>query len=196
MAVTLEQTERLREKSGASYTDCKEALERSGGDLLEALLDLERQGKSRTAGQGGSFTTQPGAANPSPGGGALAAAPAGAQAGSGRKRTDWGAALRRAWETFLNLFRHASANRLEVWRKEALFTSVPVAVVIILTVAVPWITLPLILVGLFIGCRYRFAGPDLGKEAVNDLMDNVSATVDDMVDQVKAEFRKHTAAKK
>ena len=192
MAVTLEQAEKLRERSGASYSDCKEALEQTGGNLLEALLYLERTGRSSTAPRGGYFTTQPGAANPSPAETALVgAAPTGGSRAEGDKRqTDWRRALHTVWETFLNLFRHASANHLEVWRDGKMMTTVPVVIVLILAVVAFWITIPLILVGLFMGCRYHFSGPDLGKEAVNDLMDNVSATVDDMVDQVKREFNK------
>ena len=75
-------------------------------------------------------------------------------------------------------------------------TSLPVAVVIILAVVAFWITLPLLLVGLFLGCRYRFAGPELGRESVNEVMDGVGATVDDMVDRVKDEVRRHTESKK
>ena len=75
-------------------------------------------------------------------------------------------------------------------------TSLPVAVVIILAVVAFWITLSLLIIGLFLGCRYRFSGPELGRESVNEVMDGVGATVDDMVDRVKDEVRKHTESKK
>jgi hypothetical protein len=41
----IEMVERLHEKAGISYTDAKDALERSGWDMLEALVLLEREGK-------------------------------------------------------------------------------------------------------------------------------------------------------
>ena len=58
MAVTMEQVERLREKSGATYEACRDALERTDGNLLDAIILLERAGRSRTA--GATFTTKPG----------------------------------------------------------------------------------------------------------------------------------------
>lgn len=41
----IEMVERLHEKANISYTDAKDALERSGWDMLEALVLLEREGK-------------------------------------------------------------------------------------------------------------------------------------------------------
>lgn len=196
MSVTLEQVEKLRERSGASYTDCKEALDRSGGDLLEALLDLERQGKSSTGKASGFYTTQPGASNPPPGNGngngCLVTAPPAA----GKSAPSWEKVLRSFWEAFLNIFRHASANRLEIWRKGVLFSSVPVAVLILLAVAAFWITLPLVAVGLFLGCRYRFSGPDVNWEPANDMLDSVSDGVADLLDRIKAAEAKKRTGKK
>ena len=40
-----EMVERLHEKANISYADAKDALERSGWDMLEALVLLEREGK-------------------------------------------------------------------------------------------------------------------------------------------------------
>ena len=44
MEITLELVERLREKAPVSYTLAKEALEYSGGNLLDALIYLEEKG--------------------------------------------------------------------------------------------------------------------------------------------------------
>ena len=44
MDITLEQVERLREKADVSYAQAKEALEYSGGNLLDALIYLEERG--------------------------------------------------------------------------------------------------------------------------------------------------------
>ena len=40
MEITLEQVERLREKADVSYGQAKQALEYSGGNLLDALIYL------------------------------------------------------------------------------------------------------------------------------------------------------------
>ena len=44
MEFTLEQVEKLREKANVSYALAKQALEYSGGNLLDALIYLEEKG--------------------------------------------------------------------------------------------------------------------------------------------------------
>lgn len=193
MAVTLEQVEKLREKANVSYEEAKAVLERNNGDLLEALIELERRGKSDTAAQGGFYTTQ------SPGGpeteSLLPPVPVqGGKSKGGAKyayshtktaNTDgFGAAIR-------DLFQRSLVNQVEVWRNGSMMTTIPILVLILLTVFFFWVTIPLAIVGLFMGCRYRFSGPDLGRESVNKVMDSVSATVEDVKENVKNEFNKN-----
>ena len=187
MAVSLEQVERLREKADISYEEAKTLLEQTGGDLLEALILLERQGRVERPG-GGFYTTRPqGEERPLSG-------PLGVGDYWRRTRTDttkmsWRDRLREVWDTLVNVLRHSTENQFEVWRRGELMTSIPVLILIILVIVAFWISLPLLVVGLIIGCRYRFSGPDLGKENINNAMNTVSETVDDMVDSVKQELR-------
>ena len=44
MEITLEMVERLKNKADVSYKQAKEALEYSGGNLLDALIYLEEKG--------------------------------------------------------------------------------------------------------------------------------------------------------
>lgn len=184
MAVTMEQVERLREKSGATYETCRDALERTGGNLLEAIILLEREGHSCTA--GATFTTRPGekAAEAA----RLVLSPESARSGRDRKRSDWRDGAAEVWEAAKNLLRHATVNQFEVWRRGEMMTSMPVLILVLLFVLVFWITVPLLIIGLFLGCRYRFVGPDLGKASVNNVMDSMSDTVDGMVEEVRREF--------
>lgn len=193
MAVTLEQVEKLREKANVSYEEAKAVLERNNGDLLEALIELERRGKSDTAAQGGFYTTQsPGGPETEP---LLPPVPVQGGKSKGGARyayshdktasTDgFGAAIR-------DLFQRSLVNQVEVWRNGSMMTTIPILVLILLTVFFFWVTIPLAIVGLFMGCRYRFSGPDLGRESVNKVMDSVSATVEDVKENVKNEFNKN-----
>jgi hypothetical protein len=52
----LEKAEKLREKTGVSYTEAKEALDNSDGSLLDALVYLEKQGKVETPPGGGFYS--------------------------------------------------------------------------------------------------------------------------------------------
>ncbi|MBU3093601.1 DUF4342 domain-containing protein [Clostridium sp. CM028] len=45
MSINLEQIDELRKRANVSYEDAKNALEQSAGDLIEALVYLEKQNK-------------------------------------------------------------------------------------------------------------------------------------------------------
>lgn len=215
MAITLEQVEKLREKSGLSYAQAKELLEQTGGDLLEALIQLERQGVL----QGGSacYTTRPaGAEAPPPGassteGGSSDERPWGRARGlvlppEGRRTRDgqgpgtdgahsgFKEQLRQLLAAGLDLLRYATVNQFQVWRNGEMMTSMPVLILILLVVAAFYISLPLLVVGLFFGYKYCFAGPDVENNKVGETMERMSNAVHSMVEQVKDEF--HQAARR
>lgn len=196
MAVTLDQVEKLREKAeGLTYEEAKALLEQTGGDLLDALILLERQG--RTAPGGGYFTTRPGG---EPEDGGTAAPPdyrgrphADAKAPHAHAWSfdtkDWKEWLHDVWNAFVSIIRHSTVNQFEVWRKGQVMTSIPLLILIILIIVAPWVSIPMLLIGLICGCRFRFSGPDLGKDSINDVIGSVSETVDGVVDQVKKGFQ-------
>lgn len=45
MSISLEKIDLLKERANVSYTEAKEALERTNGDLVEALILLEKESK-------------------------------------------------------------------------------------------------------------------------------------------------------
>ena len=56
MDITLEQVEKVRSCTGASYEEAKAALEAAGGNVLDAVILLEQQGK--TGPTGGDYSTR------------------------------------------------------------------------------------------------------------------------------------------
>ena len=175
MAITLEQVEQLQAKADVSYTDARAALEQSDGDLLGALIWLDQRGKLRTE-KGGFYSTD----------------------GSGKGEETEEVLLpirterrreRRSVHDLLRLFwKLLTENELEIWRKGKAISSVPIIILIVLMVLGFWVVIPALIVGLFLGCKYTFAGPNLGREDLNEIMDTVS----DAADQIKAEFQKHS----
>jgi len=197
MAVTLEQVERLREKADISYEQARQVLEQTGGDLLEALILLERQGCLRTGSESAYFTTRPaGAADqqaappPPKGGGRRRSLIPAVQERSGRKegRPGFWAQLRELLAAGLDLLRHATVNQFQVWRQGEIMTSMPVLILILLVVVAFWVSVPLLLLGLIFGCKYTFAGPDLDDNQVGETVNHVAHTIGDVVEQVKDEL--------
>lgn len=211
MAVTLEQVEKLREKSGLSYEQAKHLLEQTGGDLLEALILLERQGV--LSGGSAYYTTRPGGTESSEAASAedsgstgrprvwgltLPSQSRGQRDGQGSRADSappgWKEQLRQLLAAGLDLLRHATVNQFQVWRNGEMTTSMPVLILVLLVVAAFWISVPLLVVGLFFGYQYHFAGPDVDGSKVGETMGRVSSAVHGMVEQVKDEF--HRAARR
>jgi len=63
-----------------------------------------------------------------------------------------------------------NAHRFEVRRNDEVIVSVPLTVLALLLILAFWVVVPLIIIGLFFGCRYFFRGPDLEKTGVNKVM--------------------------
>ena len=191
MEITLENVEKIRERAGVSYEEAKAALVANNGDVLETLIYLERQGKSPTADKGGFYSTKSGAASEDPCD--LVLMPQKGKGHGKNQKDTWGKvwvwSFDDVWQAFRDVLRRSISNQFEVWRADRLITSMPVLVLILLVVPFFWCTLPLLIVGLFFGFHYRFRGPDLGKDAVNKVMDSVSATLEDVTENIKKEFR-------
>jgi len=168
---TLEQVEKLRTMANVSYDEAKAALDAANGDLLEAIIYLEKQGKV-TAPTGGGYYSS----------GKTADAYAGAN-----KETCWEKQTKNCHggETFISLMkkfgrfclkmiRKGNVNSFEVLKGEESKASAPVTAFVLLLIFIPWITIPLLIIGLFFGFRYRFHGPDLGCNTVNDAMNSAA----------------------
>lgn len=184
---TLEQVEKLRERANVSYDEAKAALDACDGDMLDALIYLEKQGRVSTPGEGdGYYSSEKTAGEGSKDMQATATGGKGYSGGSaaGKRFTD---VLKDIGRFLLKLIRKGNENYFEAYKDNDNKISLPVTVLVVLLVFMFWVTLPLLVIGLFFGFRYRFRGPDLGKQAVNDVMDSAADTVDSVKKSINEE---------
>lgn len=179
MAGEFEQVEKLREKTHVTYEQARDVLAEANGDLLEALILLERRGQTDAVTEGGFYSTK----NERKG-----EAPLPMTVPQGKKRTQEGRQRRRA--AAQGFFQRLTENHLEVWQGEQKQASIPLIVLAILTIFFPWITIPLAIVALVFGRRFRLSGPDMNREAVTKTMDTVNNAVTDVRESVLAELQK------
>ena len=172
----LEKVEKLREKANVTFAEAKEALDKSNGDILDALIYLESQGKATVPAAGGFYagTNQPVQAEFIP---ADTGKPGGNAGGSGESFADL---MKRFGAFCLKMFNMGLSNHLVATKGEQHLFSCPVLVVIILVLCFFWITVPLFVISLFCGFNYRFSGDQFGKDAVNSVMDGASNVVADV----------------
>lgn len=179
--VTLEQVEKLREHANISYEEAKKALEETNGDILEAIVNLEKQNRIKAPEGGGYYNSKKHCI---------------AHDNNDSQKSDKGEFRRKNHSDFREqmrkLFRFCAKvidkgnkNSLEVIRDGVKTFSIPVTVLALFLIFAFWFTIPLMVVGLFFGYRYNFTGPDLGKEKVNNTMN----TVADAAESLKKEFK-------
>ena len=191
MEITLEQVERLREKADVSYGQAKAALEYSGGNLLDALIYLEEQGVIPRP-EDAYYSTKNEAPPPPPQElPVLQVKPESKQ----KKHKRRGVRHLLRW-----LRRILLDNELEIWRKGQPITAVPMLILLILVFCLPWIAIPLLILGLFLGFRYQIAGPDLENDTINGMMDSAASTAADVgrqvMDELKNQQEKYSSRKK
>jgi hypothetical protein len=163
----LEQVEKLRERAEVTFEEAKEALDASNGDLLDAMIYLEKLGKVVTPPGGGRYSS---ASAPPPDGGS-------ARTNRGESFRD---VMKGLGKFLMNLFEKGNSNYLDVMKNGETLFSCPVTVLVVLLIFLFWGIVPLFIVSLFFGFRYRFCGAELGRETVNKVMSDASDAVDDL----------------
>ena len=151
MEITVEMVERLREKAPVSYAQAKEALEYSEGNLLDALIYLEEQGAIPRP-QGAYYSTRNETPPPPPSQEELAPLGEKTDGTEQRKKKKFkgmGVKVVSGKTLFGTLRRWLIDNELEIWRRGQPVTSLPILVLIVLVLFAPWVSLPLLLLGLF-----------------------------------------------
>ena len=161
-----EMVEKLRQKANVSYEEAKAALEHSEWDLLDALVYLESQGKINTQ-QAESYTTRKEAAPEAPG------------------ETDVKGMLSRFFSFLAELINKANKITIQVSRQGKEVFALPLSVLILLLIFMFWGVVPLAVIGLFVGFRYRIQGAGVA-ESVNLAMDKAADAAESIKTGAKA----------
>lgn len=162
----LEKVEKIREKTGVSYEDAKAALEVNSYDVLDAIVYLEKQGKV-TPPKVSTYTT--GQEQQSE---AFSQAQQTYEKDCQKKST--GDVLGRFCRFCGKLLKKGCDTTFEISREGKQVAALPVLLLVLCAIFAFWITLPLLIVGLFLGCRYQFRGFDSTSIDINDVCDKAS----------------------
>ena len=170
----LEKIELIREKTGVTYEEAKQALEASEYDTLEAIVYLERLGKIKEN-KSATYST-------------------------GANTSEEFKSAQREYETnsktagdILNSFlawcgkvvKKGCETTFEVTRYNNRIISVPLIVLVVCLVLAFWVTLPLLIIGLFFDCKYRFIGVEKTEIDLNGMCEKASQTCENIKDDIK-----------
>lgn len=163
----MELVEKLREKTGVTYEEARAALENHNWDLLDAVVELEHQGKikdSRTA----SYSTK------------NEETKATAEEGKDKDKITFGDLFRRFFSWVGKWVQKGNQNFLRIESKGQTIMNLSVTVFVVLLVFCFWAVIPILILGLFCGCHYSFHGPHLGRDDVNQAMEKASGFAEDL----------------
>lgn len=179
--VDFELVEKLREKANISYEEAKAALEKTNGDILEAIINLEKENRIEAPKDSGYYNSKDSDHNT----GNSAHYRDSKGDFRGADGTSFREMARRFFKWCGKLFSKGNRNSFDISKDGVKVMSIPVTVLVLLLLFIFWLTLPLIVIGLFFGYRYSFAGPDLGKETVNRTLDSVATAAENLKKEVK-----------
>ena len=182
--ITLEQVEKLREYADITYDEAKAALESADGDILQALIDLERQGKVKAPQGGGRYNS---------GSIELSSNPSQEEAKKEKTQSKSSTSEKSAFSRNMgNFFRwmgeiihKGNVNAMVVDKNGNSIMRLPITVLVLLVVFAFWIVVPLLIIGLFFSFRYYFQGPDIKCTKVNDAMDTVANAAEEIKNDMK-----------
>lgn len=178
----LEKVERLRERANVSYEEASQALDEANGDLLDALVILEKQGKTKSPEQSTYSTSYEEQKDYVPVKDQLIVAEKAAK--EERPRGKFVEAIKK-------FFRILRDNSLIVSRHKKEFVRLPLwLLALVLLITGLWkLAIVVIIISLFFQFRYSFGGKDQLSEA-NEFMDKAS----DAAEHIKDEFQNKTEA--
>ncbi|MCR5226632.1 MAG: hypothetical protein K6E27_05415 [Eubacterium sp.] len=162
--VDFEKVEKLVQKANVSYEDAKTALEAANGDMLDAIIALEKEGKVKS--QTSSYTSTS-SADASPYRDVPAVVDETNKTEGKSFFKDLGAAIKRG-------FKYTVDNSVRVVRNDVEIIKLPLWISIIAMLCAWELLVIVIIVSLFFDCRYSVVGKDNANE-FNKVVDQASA---------------------
>lgn len=170
----LDKAERLRERANVSYEEAKDALERAGDDLLDAMLILEKEGKVKKPEQSTYSTSYENQMDY-----VKVQEKVDEQKKSAPSARSIGRMIRRG----IHFVTHTS---FYITREEKILFAMP-SWVFALIVASMWkIVLPAMIVAMLFKIRYYFEGDD-NTEAANDFLSKAGSFADGVQSELHKE---------
>ena len=173
-----EKVERLVAKANVSYEDAKKALDEANGDMLDAIIILEKQGKVKKPEQSvyttnyeqqGNFTDVPSAVQKS-------------------NNTEAKSVFKSIGDGLKKAFKYTVDNSLKITKKNETIIKLPLWIAIILLLAAWELLIIVMIISLFFDCKYSIEGKNDSKE-VNDILNQAS----DLAGKAKDSFNEKTA---
>lgn len=172
--------EKLRTKTGITYEDAKMVLEINNWDILDAILDLERQGKIKgpsvsifyTNEYNENYEDEDQQFN-------FQEVKKDNNYKSNNNFEGIFEAICKVIDTCNNIF-------IEIRGKNNFFLKLPLTVVIVLLIFGFWILIPLVVIGLFLDIKFSVESKKVNTDKTNDILSKISKEVQNIKSKIKS----------
>ncbi len=183
--ISMEKVEKLRKHADISYSEAKKVLEETDGDILEAVVKLEEEGRIKSPGSGGYYNSndryQATGSNSEQ---KQEKQREQQKKQQQKKRSSFAETLSSIIKWTGKIIDKGNTNYFKVLKNRRKILELPLTAFVLLLIFAFWLVIPLIIIGLVVGYNYQFGGPDLEKTEVNKAMDKFSDATKQAVDSV------------
>lgn len=163
----IEMVEKLRERTGVSYEEAKNALEQADWDLLDAIVILEAAGKIEKG--AGDYSTKR----------------EHSREDQQRRSQQFGNAMNRFGQQLANLIEKGNQINIDFLKAGQHCFSLPLTAFVLLLLLGFWVAVPLMIVGLFFGFQYKVSGNIPASDKVNSAMNKASEFAENLKHEVE-----------
>jgi len=175
----LEMVERIREKTGVTYEEAREALEKANWDMLDAIVTLEKDKPAAEPINEPVYVQDNAQEAPKP-----------VKKPVRRVNTgDIGSKVAAALRWVGNLIKKGESNHLEISHKDEVIMEISLVSLILIFLLSWWIPSILIVVGLFTGYKFRVTGSGAAGRIVNNVSEKASQKADEIVNKINEEAK-------
>ena len=170
----LEMVEKIREKTGVTYEEAREALEKANWDMLDAVVTIEKEHPPKNAGEAVmEEKTEEVKAEVAP-----------AKPSRRAHNGEIGDKIASVLKWIGGLIKKGESSYLEVIRKEETVMELSMVTLILLFLVNWWIPAILIVVGLFTGYKFRVTAKGAAGRIVNSVSEKASNAAEEIVSKL------------
>ncbi|MGM0420906.1 MAG: DUF4342 domain-containing protein [Bacillota bacterium] len=179
--ITMEKVEKLRDYAGITYAEAKAVLEETDGDLLEAVVKLEKEGKVKSPESGGEYRSTSEQKEKKE-----------KQSRNEKKEEtpSFSERLGNILKWFGTVVEKGNKNYFKITRDDSKVLEIPLTAMALLLLFTFWFVIPVLVFGLLLGFRYSLSGSDLEKSRANKTIKNVSEATINAVDSMSNKANK------
>ena len=159
MSITLEKIDHIRERANVSYTEAKEALEKTDGNMIDAIILLEKENKTH---DNGFKKTQQ-------------------QEKSEYRKQATKNTADDLLEGFKKILKTLNETRVIMFNEQRVIFDVSMTITLLLAAFAFPLTVAILIIGLLTGQRFKISKKSKVSETLNRFFDKASSVTDDVL---------------